>query len=1301
MSTRTLCCWCQIGLMLFCASVTAQEVTAPPPSTTDSPPSADKPAAQEAPAEAPAPAAASAAAPAPAPTVTPTVSDSWIKALEWRPIGPANMSGRVVDVEVYEKDPCMYYVATASGGLLKTINNGMTFEHQFDHEAVVSIGDVALSQSDPNIVWVGTGENNPRNSVSFGNGVYKSTDGGKTWAHMGLEGTFQIGRMVVHPENPEVVYVGALGRLYGPNEDRGLYKTTDGGKTWQKVLYIDDKTGVIDLRMHPSQPDTLLVATYDRSRDGFDSNDPARKFGLGAGMYRTTDGGATFEKLTQGLPSVAVGRIGLDYYRKDPNVVFAIVESELIAKEGENVGWAGVVGENSETGAKITKVIEEGPAAKAGIQAGDIVLSVNDETVLSYEQFASKFYGKEIGEKFVLELARKGKAEKIEVALDKRVEKEDASREQRAQFREEMGANDSFSSGLGGQQENIEDRQGKKGHEHGGVYKSTDGGTTWTRMNSVNPRPMYFSQIRVDPSDLNFVYVLGISFYESKDGGDTFQEVDARAHPDHHALWVDPRDGRHLLLGNDGGFYVSWDRGQTWDHHNHFAIGQFYHVAVDSRRDYMVAGGLQDNGSWAGPSRVRNGSGPINEDWLSVGGGDGFVTAFDGNDPDVVYFESQNGGIGRRNLRTGESGFLRPPRAPKGVNYRFNWKTPFILSNHNSRIYYTAANYVFRSLDRGNDLRTISPEITLTDKGSATALAESPLNPEVLYAGTDDGALWLTQNGGRDWTRLFNPPAPAPEAPKVDERVIGSEQTGGAAVQSSSSPAVFAGLGGGVVSSIVTSLVASTEASLDEDPKALSGDWEAEIESEEIPQGGEFKIVWTVAADGSLSGSVHSRMGDSTIESGKVDLTNGNFSFVSKSSRGEATFQGKVTGNKMSGELVVMNGQLSMEFTARKAGATVPTEPPASPPAEGEGHAPPAEGQPAATQAPPAQEEPKKEGEKPAPAEGEQGEEKTVQPTPGGKPLHECIPGPRWVATIEASRFEESRVYLCLDAHRSDDDEPYLFVSEDFGATWRSIRSNLPKGSSRTLREDRFHADILYAGTEFATFVSIDRGETWTKLNNNLPTVAVHELAQHPTSGEIVAATHGRSLWVLDVSPLRQLTKDVLAEKVHLFKPNDVVLWRNLPSRGSTARRFTGDNPAAAAQFFYSLKEKAKEIKLRVENLSGETLRELEASLDEGMHKVTWDLRRQQQPDQGQGPPVQGQASGQAPGQGRQGRFGRRGGGRMEQGTYKVVLLVDGATFTQTFKLETDPSFLELTIAAEEDSEELLEDPEIEDAVIR
>jgi len=951
----------------------------------------------------------------------------WLKALTWRSIGPANMGGRITALAVYEDDPTIYWVATASGGLLKTVNNGITFEHQFDHEATVSIGDVCVAQSDKNIVWVGTGESNPRNSVSYGDGVYKSSDGGRSWEHMGLKRSFQIGRICIHPRNPDIVYVGALGRLYGPNEERGLFKTTDGGKTWEKILYIDDKTGVIDVHMHPADPETLLVATYERQRDGYDYNDPAKKFGPGSGLYRTSDGGRSWKKITKGLPTCKLGRIGIDWYRKDPNVVFLLVESEKIGGSPHVVAgmaYLGVQVDDAMLGARVTQVNRDSPAERAGVQIDDVILRFGKRAIGSYADLIEEVARHKGGERLKLRLRRGQDLKEAEVTLAVRGDVTQGELP--------------YLDRLGGQAANVQNKQGPDGFQYGGVYKSTDGGESWTRLNSLNPRPMYFSQIRVDPNDDNYVYVLGIALHRSRDGGRTFDPEGGRGvHGDHHALWIDPRDGRHMILGGDGGFNVTHDRTANWDRLNHAAIGQFYHVAVDTRRNYRVYGGLQDNGSWGGPSRTHSLTGPINEDWFRVGGGDGYRCAVDPTDPDLVYSTSQWGAMRRLNLRNGESVPIRPPEARR---YRFNWNTPFFLSHHNPRIFYCAGNVVFRSLDRGNDLRVISPDITATERGSAFALAESPRNPDVLYVGTDDGYLWVTRDGGKAWTNIT-------------------------------------------------------------------------------------KNVWNKERAGSVSDG-HS-------------VANASGSFR------------------------------------------------------------------------------------------------------------------RWVASIEASRFEEGRAYVVFDGHRSDDDEPYVYVTEDFGKTWKSLRGNLPWGSTRVLREDIENPNLLYLGTEFGAWCSLDLGQSWNRLNTNLPTVAVHEFAIHPTAGEIVAATHGRSLWILDVTALRQLSPQSLQADARLYRPATAVRWHLEPSRGLTNRRFTGENPPFGATIWYSLGQKASKASVKVLDIQGHLVRELTAETKPGLHKIVWDLRHTP---------------------------ARRGRGQQAEqisrlaapGNYLVVLSVDGHEYKQALRVEEE-----------------------------
>ena len=995
--------------------------------------------------------------------------------LPWRCVGPANMGGRITAISVAATDSSLWYIATASGGLLKTTNNGMSFEHLFDGESTVSIGDVACAPSDPNIVWVGTGEANPRNSVSWGDGVYKSTDGGKTWKNMGLGGSPHTGRIAIHPTNPEIVYVGALGRLWGPNEERGLFKTEDGGKTWKKVLYVDERSGVVEVQMNPSDPETLLVATYERERDGFDSNDPAKKWGSGGGLHKTSDGGKTWKRLTQGLPSGKLGRIGISWYAKNPKLVYAVVESEMMGKEPKDTPYLWASAEDAEVGARISDVREKGPAEKAKLQKGDIVLAVSGDRVLSNKDLRAKIGKHRAGDTVVLEISRDRKSLEIAVELGSRP----PAPKGRGRGRRRGASNDDRPHGtrLGGQRPNIQQLQGPDGHEYGGIYRSEDAGESWKRINSLNPRPMYFSQIRVDPSDDQHIWVLGIPVYHSSNGGKDFQPDGARpTHVDHHALWVDPSDGRHLILGNDGGLYVSWDRGHSWDHHNHMAIGQFYDVGVGPKRNYRIFGGLQDNGSWGGPSRVDNGSGPTNGDWMRIGGGDGFVCRVDENDPDLIYYESQNGGTGRRNLRSGEFGRIRP-RAPKGKRYRFNWKTPFVLSHHNSRIYYVGGNHLFRSIDRGSRLKKISPELTLTKKGSASAVAESRRDPDLLYVGTTDGALWATRDGGQNWSDLRKSQKPIAKASKTEPKK----------------------------------------------EKVASASGESQKEKPAI------------------------------------------------------------------------------------AGAKTPA--------------------------------PK---------------------TKSGSALTTFLPNPYWVSSITPSRFETSRVYVSFDGHRSNDTAPYALVSEDYGKTWKSLLQSLPEtiGSVRTLREDITNQNILYLGCEFGAWVSIDRGESWISLNTNLPTVAVHEFAQHRSAGEIVAATHGRSLWILDVSALRELATKPLGESPHLFSPKEAIIWRRQPTRGSTLRRFVGQNPQEGASIVYSLPKGVRNLRLQIRGLGGEVLRTLEAKSEAGIHRVAWNLRKD--------PPKSTRSGGRS-------RFFRRRGARVKTGDYEVVLDIDGVTLTEKISVRLDP----------------------------
>jgi photosystem II stability/assembly factor-like uncharacterized protein len=598
------------------------------------------------------------------------------QALAPRCIGPAVMSGRVTDLAVVEKRPATFYVASASGGLWKTVNNGTTFTPLFDRQATVSLGAVAVSQSHPDIVWVGTGEANARNSVSWGDGVYKSSNGGKSWKCMGLGDSHSIGRIAIHPTNPDIVYVAALGHLWGPNKERGLYKTQDGGLTWQVSKFIDENTGFIDVAMDPTDPATLYAAAYQVRRDAFSGGNPATQTGPGAGLYKTSDAGTTWERLAGGLPDRPCGRCGLSIYRKNPSTVFAVVQTDRTSVT--TVGQAANLKEReivNEWGAKQTSPITP---------------------------------------------------------------------------------------------------------DDGGIFRSDDKGKTWRQVNSLCPRPFYYGQIRVDPSDVNRVYVLGIALHVSHDGGKSFLQGEQApgTHADYHALWIDPRDADHLILGCDGGVNFSYDRGANWEHLKNLPIGQFYAVAVDLRKPYRIYGGLQDNGTWAGPSATRDPAGIALADWSNLMGFDGYYCQVDPTDADTVYCEGQYAILRRVNVRTGENrdikprlpvkgdkadlaGNIVPPPPLQSPGFRFNWCTPILLSTHNPRTVYVGGNHVFRSVNRGEVWEIISGDLTLGKPGpdssmghTITTLAESPLKYGLLFAGTDDGRILMTRDGGHNWTNL-------------------------------------------------------------------------------------------------------------------------------------------------------------------------------------------------------------------------------------------------------------------------------------------------------------------------------------------------------------------------------------------------------------------------------------------------------------------------------------------------------------------------------------------------------------------
>lgn len=872
-------------------------------------------------------------------------------ALHFRSIGPATMSGRIADLAVYEKNPSIYYVGTAHGGVWKTVNNGTTFEAQFQTEGLISIGDVTMSQSNPNLVWAGAGESNNRQSTSWGGGVYKSTDGGRTWTNMGLKESYHINRIVIHPDNNDVVYVAATGSLWGAGGDRGVYKTTDGGRTWKAVLKGDADTGANDLVISATNPNIMWASLYQRRRLQCCMNGG----GPGSAVYKSTDGGENWTKVANGLPTGDLGRIAIDLFARTSNILYVLVE-------GPAAGGGGGRGAGPAAG--------QAPAAAAPQNANAM-----------------------------------------------------------------------------------------------GLYRSDDGGESFRKVSSVNPRPMYFSQVRVDPNNPDVVYMGGVGLHMSIDGGRSFETDAAQAtHDDVHAIWINPANSDHVLIGHDGGVAVSFDQSKTWVQHNNLPLGLFYHVSVDNGLPFRVCGGLQDNYNWCGPSKTRQQRGIMNYDWYQVQGGDGFVVLVDPNDPRYVYSESQDGNISRKNAETGESRGIRPtfantdpPPADGALPFRFNWDTPLIFSPNETGTILAAANKVFRSTDRGDSWAVISPDLTTNADRSEIAvmgkrgnditiarndgiaswptivsLAESAKQPGVYYTGTDDGVVQMSKDFGKTWTNIT---------------------------------------------------------------KNIPG----------FPEGA-------------------------------------------------------------------------------------------------------------------------------------------------------------WVSEVVPSRFDVGTVYVSVDAHRINDFKTYMWVSNDFGATFRSINANLSTEVVKTMLEDTKNQDVIYIGTETGLFVSLDRAKSWRRIKANLPTVRVDEMVIHPRDNALVVGTHGRSVWILDhLEPIQEFAAAQAATNATLFSIGPALQWRlmdNLNDEFWGHNVFVGENPPADAMIQFHLKQPVKTLALRITDATGKLIRELDVPANRnqaGIQTVCWDMRVQ--PLAAPGAPAAG-GPGAGAGGGRQG--GGAAGGRQGGGAARPVPGVPG-----------------------------------------
>lgn len=712
-------------------------------------------------------------------------NESIFKDLKWRAVGPQQQGGRIEAIAVHPGDHKTIYVGPGSGNIWKTENNGLTWTPIFENESTFTIGDIAVSVSNPDIIWVGTGETQPRHSgYSYaGTGVFKSTDAGDTWQNMGLHDTHHIGKVIIHPTDPKIVYVAAIGHFWSNNEERGVFKTTDGGNTWKKVLYISDQTGVVELIMDPSDSRILCAAAWQLIS------------GDESGIYKTIDAGETWKKLLNGLPGGKLGRIGLDVSTKDPDIVYAFIDNHA-----------------------------------PGIDNREIT---------------------------------------------------------------------------GGE-----------------VYRSDNKGENWKRANKEDLYSVFsvygwkFCDIRISPDNENEIYILGNRGFHSTDGGKTYDRIGERIirmydtegiimHLDHHELWIDPDDPERIILGNDGGLFMSYDRAQSWLHINNLPIGEFYAVSVDVDSPYTIYGGTQDNASLYGPS-THNMKDAVTDPWENVyldrwTGGDGFTTLKDPTEENIVYYEHQHGSMYRMDitgsvLSGGPSSTSIRPRAKRGEpRWRFGWYTHFIISQHNPLTLYTGGNMLLKSLNRGDDWFAVSPDLAdpgtgergVIPFGTITMISESSFKPGLIYVGTEGGSIYLTQNDGADWEK---------------------------------------------------------------------------------------------------------------VNAGLLE---------------------------------------------------------------------------------------------------------------------------KWVSRVIASQHDIGTVYASFTGFREDDFEKYLYMSTDYGTTWKSISGNLPSESINVIKEDPKNSAILYVGTDLGVYVTLDKGKNWISLCNNLPTTPVHDLVVHPRENDLIIGTHGRSVFVMGIERIK------------------------------------------------------------------------------------------------------------------------------------------------------------------------------------
>ena len=642
--------------------------------------------------------------------------NSLLKNLKFRNVGPSIMSGRAVDLEVNPDDPTEFYVAYASGGLWYTTNNGQSFAPIFDNEDVITIGDIAVNWKTRN-VWVGTGEVNSSRSSYAGIGMYLSVDSGKTWKYKGLPESHHIGKIILHPTNPDILLVAVLGHLFSSNKERGVYKTVDGGQNWRQVLYVDDTTGAVHMAIDPLNPEVLYASMWHRDRRMWNFVES----GATSGIYKSVDGGNTWSLLTNegsGFPTGdGVGRIGLAIYPGNGKLIYAVLDNQAHKTEDEK---------------KDTSVIETKELKDI---SKENFLKLNDKKLNDF-------------------LKSNGFPEKYTATVVKDLVKNDSIKPEAVTEYLNDANNSLFNTPVIGAE----------------VYRSDDAGVTWKKQNTDDLHRLYytygyyFGKIFISPLDSDKVVLCGVPLLMSKDGGKTFKSIDGdNTHGDHHAVWMSSKNDGHMIICNDGGLNISYDDGKNWFKANSPAVGQFYSVNVDMEKPYNVYGGLQDNGVWTGPS-----SNTGNARWLQEGqypfkridGGDGMQVQIDSRDNATVYTGSQFGYYARINKNSGDASDIKPKNDLGEPNYRFNWQTPIWLSRHNQDILYLGTNRFHRALNKGIDMKTISEDLTLHDKkgdvpfNTITTICESPLKFGLIYIGTDDGLVWVSQDVGYTWKNL-------------------------------------------------------------------------------------------------------------------------------------------------------------------------------------------------------------------------------------------------------------------------------------------------------------------------------------------------------------------------------------------------------------------------------------------------------------------------------------------------------------------------------------------------------------------